>query len=58
MKKLIEKIKSYFEKTTIIVPNGLNEDGTLKYRYVKIRKRKIERKKKKIEKLLNKIWED
>ena len=55
MKKLIEKIKSYFEKITVIIPDGL-EKGALKCHYAKISKRKIKRKIKKIEKTLNEIW--
>jgi hypothetical protein len=55
MKKLIEKIKSYFEKITVVIPDGI-EDGVLKCHYTKINKRKIKRRMKKIEKTLNKIW--
>lgn len=55
MKKLIEKIKSYFEKITVIMPDGI-EDGALKCHYAKISKRKIKTKMKKIEKLLNEQW--
>lgn len=54
---MIEKIKSYFEKITVVVPDGI-EDGVLKCHYTKINKRKIKRRMKKIEKLLKEIKED
>ena len=43
MKKLIEKIKSYFKKVIVIIPDGRNEDGTLKNRCFKVSKRKIKK---------------
>ncbi len=43
MKKLIEKIKFYFKKATITIPNGRNKDGSLKNRRVKVSKRKIKK---------------
>lgn len=54
MKKLLEKIKSYFEKITVVIPDGRNEDGTLKYYYDKISIRKIKKTIKRNRKAL--IW--
>lgn len=43
MKKLIEKIKSYFEKVTVVMPDGINKDGVFKCHFARISKRKIKK---------------
>lgn len=47
MKKLIEKIKFYFQKVIVLIPDGI-ENGALKCHYTKMTRRKYR-------KLLNEI---